>query len=114
MKKFRITIAILIALLLTPNLFMVIASEPGPNLEPLAIKKVPPTYPPLARLKKIEGKVIVKLMLDGEGLVSNVEFLDGNGLFKPSAVEAAKKWTFKKSQGDKSGHIVFNFKLEDE
>jgi TonB family protein len=114
MKKISIVIAILMCLLVTPMLITALAIEPGPNLEAQAIKRVSPNYPPLAKLKKIEGKVMVKLTLDSEGMVTTVEFLDGNGLFKPASIEAAKKWTFKKTQAGKSGHIIFNFQLEDE
>ncbi|MEW6737551.1 MAG: TonB family protein [Acidobacteriota bacterium] len=112
MKKAGITVLI-IAILIT-SMVVVQAADPGPNLEAKAIKKVSPIYPPLARRKRIEAKVIVKLQVNSEGMAENVEFWEGNALFKPASVEAAKQWTFPKSLAGTSGHIAFKFELEDE
>jgi TonB family protein len=84
------------------------------NLEDKAVKKVAPTYPPLAKRKRVQGKVMVGLKVDANGTVSAAEFLDGNALFKPASLEAAQQWIFQKSANGVSGYIVFRFQLEDE
>ncbi|MBI4852646.1 MAG: TonB family protein [Acidobacteria bacterium] len=105
--------AVLLIVLVTANVFMVKAFEFDANLEAKATKKVAPLYPPLAKRKRVEGKVKIGIQLDSEGAVSKVEFIEGNALFKPASLEAAKQWSFSKSMAGTNGHIVFNFKLEE-
>ena len=89
-------------------------SNPGPNLEEKAVKKVAPVYPPLAKRKRVQGKVMVGLQVSADGTVSSMDFLEGNALFKPASMEAAKQWVFQKSTSGMSGHIVFRFQLEEQ
>lgn len=89
-----------------------IAQDNGPNIEVKAIKKVPPTYPALAKVKRIQGKVIVALQVNAEGIVSSAEFKEGNVLFKPASLEASKQWVFQKSPDGMAGYIVLNFELK--
>lgn len=106
-------VAVLLTALLAINIVVVKAFELGPNLEAKATKKIPPLYPPLAKRKRVEGKVTIRLEIGSEGTVSNAEFVEGNSLFKPSSLDAAKQWTFAKSMAGTTGHIVFKFQLEE-
>ncbi|MBK7993592.1 MAG: TonB family protein [Blastocatellia bacterium] len=106
-------VAVLLTALLAINIVVVKAFELGPNLEAKAVKKIPPLYPPLAKRKRVEGKVTIRLEIGSEGTVSNAEFVEGNSLFKPSSLDAAKQWTFAKSMAGTTGHIVFKFQLEE-
>lgn len=45
------------------------------------------------------GKVKVGIQLDSEAEVSKTEFIEGNALFKPVLLEAAKEWSFPKIYG---------------
>lgn len=111
----KLGILIMLSLFLVlPSLVLCLDTEKGPNLENKAVKKVPPTYPPLAKRKRIEGAVTIKVQTNADGTVSAAEFLDGNSLFKPASIEAAKQWLFQKSQSGMSGYIVFKFRLEEE
>lgn len=83
------------------------------NLEPKAVRRVAPVYPPLAKRKRVEGKAKVGLQIDSEGMVSKTEFIEGNALFKPSSLEAAKQWTFPKTMANTTGYIIFKFELEE-
>jgi TonB family protein len=112
MKK--IGIIILLTLLYLTSTFAVQISNPGSNLEDKAVKKVTPVYPPLAKRKRVQGKVVVGLQVSDDGTVSNAEFLEGNALLKPASMEAAKQWRFQKSSGGMSGHIIFRFQLEEQ
>ena len=107
-------IKIVLALLLICMTITAQKSEPGPNIEVNAVKKVAPIYPPLAKRKRVEGKVIVWLEVHSDGSVGGIEFLEGNALFKPSSLEAAKQWVFQKSSGGMTGHITFRFQLEEQ
>ena len=83
------------------------------NIEKLAIKRVQPPYPPLAQKYKIEGMVVVQVTVDKEGKVGKAEFVSGNSLFRSVSLDAAKRWEFKRPDGDSlQGTIHFKFKLD--
>ncbi|MFY9221691.1 MAG: TonB family protein [Blastocatellia bacterium] len=81
------------------------------SLEGKAIKKVAATYPDVAKLTQQQGRVIVGVLVNAEGKVDKVLFLAGNNVFKSSALQAAQKWVFEKSNSGFSGRIAFNFKI---
>jgi len=80
------------------------------SLEGKAVKKIPPTYPEVAKLSQQQGRVIVGILVKPDGTVDKVVFLSGNAVFKSAALQAAQKWTFQKSSNGLSGRIAFNFK----
>ena len=83
------------------------------NIEKFAIKRVQPPYPPLAQKYKIEGLVVVQVTVDKEGKVGKAEFVSGNSLFRSVSLDAAKRWEFKRPDGDSlQGTIHFKFKLD--
>jgi TonB family protein len=58
-------------------------------------KFVPPSYPPLARQARIQGKVTLQLALDAAtGEVQGATVVSGHPLLMPSAIEAVKQWRF--------------------
>jgi len=65
--------------------------------KPQLINRVQPVYPYEARRKEINGKVILRFVVDREGRVHNVKVLraEPEGLFEENAREAVKKWRFK-------------------
>ena len=92
-------------------------SKAGPtaddNIEKLAVKKVQPPYPPLAQKYKIEGLVVVQVIVAKDGKVGKAEFVSGNSLFRSVSLDAAKRWEFKHPEGDSlQGTIHFKFKLD--
>ena len=83
------------------------------NIEKYAVRRVEPSYPPLAQKQRIEGVVVVQVGVGGNGRVTNAEFLRGNNIFRSVSVEAARKWEFKVPAGETlEGTIRFAFKLE--
>ncbi|MCI0531179.1 MAG: energy transducer TonB [candidate division Zixibacteria bacterium] len=67
------------------------------EVEPKPITKDAPVYPDMARRSNIEGVVYLKLLIDKEGKVRDVQVLKKAAAdlgFEDSAVEAAWKWTF--------------------
>lgn len=54
-----------------------------------------PVYPPMARRLGKEGRILLRLTIDEDGKLLNVEVLEGAGFgFTEAAVEAVKKSTF--------------------
>ncbi|MEW6729768.1 MAG: TonB family protein [Acidobacteriota bacterium] len=90
------------------------AADYSENVEGKAVKKVAPIYPPLAKVRRIQGKVNIGVQVNSEGKVIEVEFLEGNVLFKPASLEAARQWVFSQSSSGMTGHIVFKFYLDKE
>ena len=56
---------------------------------------IDPTYPPLAKQARIQGRVDLQLSVDDDTrAVKGVTVVSGHPLLRPSAIEAAKQWRF--------------------
>ncbi|MEW5853442.1 MAG: energy transducer TonB, partial [Myxococcota bacterium] len=58
------------------------------------IKKVPPVYPRIAREGRMEGRVMLMLVVDRYGRVTEARVLSGPAVFRAAAVEAVKQWVY--------------------
>ena len=58
------------------------------------VRKVAPIYPPLARQARIQGTVILRVIIDKEGNVSNLQLVSGHPMLAPAAIEAVKQWRY--------------------
>src|SRR6266567_2791125 len=61
----------------------------------LLIRKVPPTYPPLARQARIQGVVILQAQISKDGSIQNLQLISGHPMLAPAAIEAVKQWKYK-------------------
>jgi len=61
----------------------------------LLIRKVPPTYPPLARQARIQGVVMLQAQISKEGNIENLQLISGHPMLAPAAIEAVKQWKYK-------------------
>jgi len=61
----------------------------------LLIRKVPPTYPPLARQARIQGTVILQAQISKTGDIENLQLVSGHPMLAPAAIEAVKQWKYK-------------------
>jgi periplasmic protein TonB len=59
------------------------------------VKKVNPSYPPEAQKQHVEGTVVVRINIDKNGHVTNVEPVSGHPLLMPAAIDAVKQWKYK-------------------
>lgn len=63
--------------------------------EPVAIKRVNPVYPEIARRAGVEGTVYVKIWVDKEGKVRKAEILKSDAdIFNQAAIDAVTQWVF--------------------
>ena len=73
-------------------------SEPlrvgGEVKAPVAIFKLAPEYPALARDARIQGNVTIDAVIDKNGNVSQAHVVDGPPLLIAGALEAVKQWKF--------------------
>ncbi|MBV9625060.1 MAG: energy transducer TonB [Acidobacteria bacterium] len=61
----------------------------------LLLKKVPPTYPPLAWQTRKEGSVELLATISKEGYIKDVRVLKGDSLFARSATDAVRQWKYR-------------------
>lgn len=61
----------------------------------LLIKKVQPTYPPLAKQARIQGHVLLQAEISKEGTIQNLQLISGHPMLAPAAIEAVKQWRYK-------------------
>jgi len=85
-------------------------------LNTIAIRRVLPHYPSVARQMGMVGMVRVYVILDENGKVIDVPKSDGPALLRTSAETAARQWVFGPSLNEGrpvrvSGYIDFNFTL---
>jgi protein TonB len=78
-------------------------TDPDPNMSdwrpvellPRVVHSVTPVYPELARLSGMEGKVVVKVLVDKAGKVRKAAVLSTDGeIFNQSALDAAEQYLF--------------------
>lgn len=61
----------------------------------LIIERVEPDYPEQARQEHIQGDVLLKVVVDANGVVEDASLVSGPPLLAPAAIAAVKKWKFK-------------------
>jgi TonB family protein len=58
------------------------------------VKRVPPEYPRLAALARIQGKVILEIRIAEDGSATLLRVLSGHPLLVQSAMDAVKHWRY--------------------
>jgi protein TonB len=61
----------------------------------LLVRKVQPTYPPLARQARIQGQVVLQAQISKTGDIQNLQLISGHPMLAPAAIEAVKQWKYK-------------------
>jgi TonB family protein len=64
------------------------------------VYRVAPTYPPLARQARIQGTVILRIVINSLGEVRETQLISGHPMLAPAAVEAVKKWRYVPYESD--------------
>jgi protein TonB len=63
--------------------------------QPIPIKKVMPEYPPIARMRGIEGQVVLEVILSPDGRVEpDITVLQSVPLLDAAAIAAMRQWRF--------------------
>lgn len=79
----------------------------------LAITKLAPEMPELARQLKIVGSVDLDVTIDEGGAVENVAVLHGNPILGKAAQASAKKWKFKPYKlGERAIKVITTLKFD--
>lgn len=67
---------------------------PDDAAQNLLIRKVNPVYPPLARQARIQGTVILKIVISKAGNVQSLQLVKGHPMLAPAAFEAVRQWKY--------------------
>src|SRR5262249_3153692 len=91
----------------------------GSALQGLALKRVQPEYPPIAKAAKASGAVQVMITVNESGDVIDAKAVSGHPLLRDAALQAARQWQFKPTELSGKpvkvqGLLTFNFTLRDE
>jgi len=81
-----------------------------------AVTKVQPDYPPIAKQLKMEGNVVLEVVVAENGTVEKVNIISGNPVLTRPASDALKRWKFTPAMVDGKpakalAPIDINFKL---
>jgi TonB family protein len=68
---------------------------PSDSVPTFLMRKVPPVYPPLARQARIQGTVVLSIVISKEGEVRETKLVSGHPMLAPAAIEAVKQWRYK-------------------
>lgn len=63
--------------------------------EGLLIRKLQPTYPPLAKTARIQGDVVLNAVISKNGAIENLRVMSGHPMLVTSALDAVKQWKYK-------------------
>jgi TonB family protein len=73
-------------------------------------KFVRPDYPPIARLARIEGAVVVTFQVDANGGVTDAQFKSGHPMLRATVKNAVSEWKFPKEAADQQIEATIDFK----
>jgi protein TonB len=84
----------------------------------LLVKKVNPEYPEEARRGRIQGTVVVHVIISKAGDITMIEPVSGDPALVPAAIEAVKQWKYKPfllngKPFDVDTQILVNFTLKE-
>jgi len=61
----------------------------------MLIRKIEPAYPPLAKIARVQGEVVLRAIIDREGNIQNLTLVSGHAMLVPAAIEAVSQWRFR-------------------
>ena len=61
----------------------------------MLMREVAPAYPPLARSARVQGPVVLDVVIGKDGSVTDIKAESGHPLLVPAAIDAVKKWRYK-------------------
>jgi bla regulator protein blaR1 len=86
----------------------------GGTASPKPVKTEPPVYPPEAKAAHIQGVVVLRVTLNEDGGVSDIEAESGPPVLVKAAIDAVRQWQFSNpSQTEVTTTVTVNFSLAD-
>jgi TonB family protein len=76
------------------------------------VEKVNPLYPPEAKTKKIEGTVLLDVLITAAGDVADVKATKGPAELRDPAADAVRQWKYEPAGTDTRATITLRFVLD--
>lgn len=67
----------------------------GATAQAQLVSQTPPFYPQMAKMAKVQGPVVLQVVVSKEGRVENLRVLSGHPMLVQSALDAVKTWRYK-------------------
>lgn len=83
--------------------------QPGAPEQPVSSRA--PDYPPLAKLGRVQGRVMLQVSVRSDGSVSEASLMSGHPLLAQAALEAVRSWTFAVRPTEQRITTMVEFKL---
>jgi TonB family protein len=85
----------------------------------LILQQADPMYPPLARSARIQGTVVLGVLINSDGTVGNVSVISGHPMLTASAINAVRQWRYRPhyvngQPTELNTQITINFELRPE
>jgi len=61
----------------------------------MLIQQVQPVYPPMAKMARVQGTVVLQAVISKEGTIENLRVVSGHPMLIQSALDAVKQWRYK-------------------
>ncbi len=68
---------------------------PAGKMVDLLVKKEPPQYPPMAKKARVQGTVVLRMLIGKDGKVQELHVLSGPKMLTTSALKAVQQWEYK-------------------
>jgi protein TonB len=80
------------------------------------MREVEPAYPPLARSARVQGQVVLDVVIGKDGAVKSIKAESGHPMLVPAAIDAVKQWRYQPYKLDGKPvevdtQVLVNFKL---
>jgi len=72
----------------------------GKDMRERIVYRVAPMYPPLARQARIQGTVVLRIVINALGEVRDTQLVSGHPMLAQAAVEAVRKWRYTPCESD--------------
>ncbi len=59
------------------------------------VSQPPPVYPQMARMARVQGAVVLHVVIDATGAVSNVRAVSGHPMLQQAAMDAVRQWRYR-------------------
>lgn len=65
------------------------------DFESMVAKKYPPEYPEKARMARIQGSVVLAVVVGKDGKMRDAKLVKGHPMLAPAAINAVQRWQYK-------------------
>jgi TonB family protein len=86
-------------------------AQQNPQLESKReiLKKIEPLYPEVAQRVGLKGDVRLQVKVSAASSITSIQVLGGSPVFVTTAVEAVKKWRWKRASGTTEEVVLIMF-----